>query len=569
MKLKNGGLIVKLALVVLLFAASAVSVVGFMSFNESQRMKNAVDTDTIYENIYINDVNVGKHTKEEALARLQEVEVPDISEKTITIQCGGEKMEFSYQGLGVTYDYSAAVEEAYQYARTGALKERYEKITALKKEPVRITYEPEYTKLDVDVKNKIAEFTDKMYVAPVNATLTRTGGRFTITPEQNGQKANVDEALAHVEELIAANEGGVVEVDIEQVPPAVTAADFEKATSMIGAGATSFSGGSGEPRNKNLSNALSKINDYVVFPGEVFSTNAAFGDMTVENGYTMAKVIENGEFVDGMGGGVCQVSTTLYMALLEAELEIVERRNHSLKVGYADYGFDATLAGTYIDLKFRNDTDYPIFIEAYMDDAGGKVKVRIYGHEIHDPSRSLAFTNALLETLHPAAELVTEDPTLPLNARLEVTQPKTGYKYRLYKTVHENGQQIDHVVINESTYRSVRGEVRVGTGESVAYDDDGNPIVSSEIAGKLVYAQTEPEPAEENPEETPPEREMESLTPDIALEPEQPEIPRQEQEPEQTDSTTWEPEQTDVSTWEPERANEQYDANDGPLMPDL
>ncbi len=104
-----------------------------------------------------------------------------------------------------------------------------------------------------------------------------------------------------------------------------------------------------------------------LYPGEVFSTNEHYGITSIENGYASAHVIVDNELVDGLGGGVCQISTNLYNAVLRAELEIVERRNHSLPVGYAPIGFDATLANPYIDFKFRNNYDSPILVCAWID----------------------------------------------------------------------------------------------------------------------------------------------------------------------------------------------------------
>jgi hypothetical protein len=277
------------------------------------------------------------------------------------------------------------------------------------------------------------------------------------------------------------------------------------ATSLLGSYTTNFAAGT-NGRNTNLDNATSKINDTVLMPGEVFSTNEAFGEMSFDNGYAMGGTIVAGKMEDGMGGGVCQVSSTLYHALLYAELEIVERQNHSLKVGYMDWGFDATLAGDYIDLKFKNDTEYPVTIEAYT--TSNQVIVNIYGHEIHDPSRNLVFENALINTVPPAAEVITEDPTLPLGERVEDMKPRTGYVYNVYKLVYENGEFLEKVQVNTSSYRATRGEFRVGTGPAAPVDGaipadgtiptDGTAPVEGEVPTELPAQGAEP-PATESP----------------------------------------------------------------------
>lgn len=110
--------------------------------------------------------------------------------------------------------------------------------------------------------------------------------------------------------------------------------------------------------------------DTVIAPGEVFSANAHLGSQTAAGGYKEAGVYVNGKVEKGMAGGVCQVTSTLYNAVILAELEVVERSPHSMTVGYVPLGRDAAVAGTYKDLKFKNNTEYPIMIEAYA--SGGQ-----------------------------------------------------------------------------------------------------------------------------------------------------------------------------------------------------
>jgi hypothetical protein len=198
-----------------------------------------------------------------------------------------------------------------------------------------------------------------------------------------------------------------------------------------------------------------------LYPDEVFSTNEQFGAMTSANGYAEANVIIGSKFEKDMGGGVCQVSSTLYVSILQAELEIVERVNHSLKVSYADYGFDATLADKYIDLKFKNDTQYPILIEGIMD--GREVTVNIYGYEIHAPGRVVKLENNLLSTTPAPEGTVVEDDTLPLGEEVIEVPKRDGYRYELIKTVFENNVQISSSVVNRSTYKATAEEKHIGT----------------------------------------------------------------------------------------------------------
>ena len=135
--------------------------------------------------------------------------------------------------------------------------------------------------------------------------------------------------------------------------------------------------------------------------------NEALGPQTAENGYKSAGVIENGKIVSALGGGVCQVTTTMYNAAIFAELKIVERHNHSLMVGYVPLGRDAAVAGTYKNLRFQNDTEFPVYIEAYIEDYN--VVCNIYGHEIHDEGHRVDFEKVWVSTIgKPAAKITNE-----------------------------------------------------------------------------------------------------------------------------------------------------------------
>ena len=132
-----------------------------------------------------------------------------------------------------------------------------------------------------------------------------------------------------------------------------------------------------EDRSTNLRVACSRINGVVVQPGKSFSFSKTILPRSAKNGYVKAKVISNGEYVEGYGGGICQVSSTLYNAMLNANLPATERHTHSLAVSYVPVGMDATIAGTYKDLKFKNVFEKPIQIQAVMDDATGTCTVSL------------------------------------------------------------------------------------------------------------------------------------------------------------------------------------------------
>lgn len=154
------------------------------------------------------------------------------------------------------------------------------------------------------------------------------------------------------------------------------ASELERIKRQIGSYSTSFSSGD-SGRNHNILLSSNSIDGKLVMPGEVFSFNDATGLRDRANGYRESIVIVNKKPVLGIGGGVCQTSSTLYNALSSTGIEIVERHNHSLPVGYVPLGQDATVADYSLDFRFRNNFDYPIFIKS--DIVGNTVQIRIYG----------------------------------------------------------------------------------------------------------------------------------------------------------------------------------------------
>ena len=203
----------------------------------------------------------------------------------------------------------------------------------------------------------------------------------------------------------------------------------------------------------------------------MYETVAPF---TAENGYAMAGSYLNGEVVDSMGGGICQVSTTLYNAVLRAELEVVERSPHSMTVHYVELSEDAAIAGTYKDFKFKNSTEYPIYIEGYTT-SDKKITFNIYGKETRDSNRSISFESVLVNEVKPNT-ILRDDAGQGLGYK-NVSAGKTGYVAELYKIVKVNGVQTDRIKINKSTYK--------GSDRVVTYGTAGDPTLSENLRAAI------------------------------------------------------------------------------------
>ena len=450
-------------------AVVAVAAAGFFGYNHMQNKKvqELLSAEGIYQGVTIDGTDVAGMSEAEALELLQNKYKTEIGGQVLTLYYEGEaeegeeaeelKWEVPFVEIGAGYQVEEAVKAAYETGRTGSEAENKKVGKALLKGGVDI--EVPYTYDSKLMDEKLAKIAEEFDREAEDSTVTRKNGKFVITDEKDGlvmDKAKTLEAVAEVMETRMSGEALIV---AEVTKPEVTAKDNENVTDLIGTFYTTFNN-SDRNRNTNLAVGCNYINGTILAPGEVFSANVELGSQTAAGGYKMAGVYNNGKVEQGMAGGVCQVTTTLYNAALMAELEIVERHPHSMTVGYVPLGRDAAVAGNYKDLKFRNNTEYPIMIEAYA--ANGKLVMNIFGHEVHNAGRKVSFDTVYEATVPKPAEKITEDPERPEGEREITSKGRTGSKVSVYKTVTDGGKT-KREWFSSSSYRAVADEVTVGT----------------------------------------------------------------------------------------------------------
>ncbi len=417
-------------------------------------------TPVMDKNILIDGKEVGGMTAEEALELINSNVDSDTEGNAVVIKSSDNKhtYEYTFQDLDIKFDIDGAVKKAIDFGKNPDKDSWWREFKALEGGKVNFAVMSWSRPKVTSFVNAIAS---EINVEAKNAGFVRQNGTFTVTPSATGYAIDKDKLLADVVSAIENREfGKEITFDIKVTEPKYTDKDFQGFTGLIGTYSSPYTGGDAN-RIQNLKNGCAKINGVVVYPNEVFSTNAHFNPCTEANGWASAGTIVNGKIEDSVGGGMCQVSSALYMALLNAEVEITERHNHSMKVGYADYGFDATLAGDYKDLKFKNDTGCAIYLEAYT--TASNVVVNIYGKEVHPAGRTLKFSNKFIDSKEPPDPVEKYDPELPEGTRQIETTAMKGVTYELYKSIYENGVLKDTVKVNTSTY-SPRGQVTlIGT----------------------------------------------------------------------------------------------------------
>jgi len=293
---------------------------------------------------------------------------------------------------------------------------------------------------------------------------------FVIEPEVTGTTLDIDRARQEIMHLAATGQGGAYEFTPDPVPPQVTAEDLRGQVRLLSSGTTKIATTSPEGRNANIKIATEKINGTMLRPGETFSFNRIVGNRTEENGFVAAIEYLYGNEVPGIGGGVCQVSTTVYLAAVTANLDITERSPHSLKVSYTELGQDATVYWPRLDLAFKNNTASNIYIIARYENQPKTTKrwqctVEIYGTPA-DPNVKYVLRSEVDDVLLPGEPILRkdekgtyvefEDETYKLQSGHE------GYVITTYLDRVENGQVTQSRKLHTDTYKSAADVYYVG-----------------------------------------------------------------------------------------------------------
>jgi len=434
----------------------------FLVLHENASYASAEEKDNkIYNGVFIDEVNVSGMTKEEAAIAVDNM-VQGLQQKNLVITVGKNAAKTTLKEIGYTYDLNDSIEQAYALGRSGNLIKRYKEIKDIEQESevFSLDYHLDDAKLKEFVATEVAAFN----VKPVNATVARKNNQFVYTDHKVGSKVNVDKTVELVKNIVFDNWNRMditLQADMEEDMPKYTRKDVEKINTILGTYSTEYAS-SAEGRAANLANGARLINNTVIYPEEVFSSYKYLTPFTPENGYYSAGAYSEGKVIDSIGGGACQVTTTLYNAVLYAELNVVERAPHSMTISYTDLSRDAAIAGTYKDFKFMNSLDTPILIEAYTQ--GRRITFNIWGQETRDTKkRKIKYETVILSETAPPADVITKDPTKPVTYRRVTQSAHTGYRAELYKIVYENGTEVSRTLVNKSTYMAAPRYITIGT----------------------------------------------------------------------------------------------------------
>lgn len=411
---------------------------------------DAAEIGTIPENIFISGQDVSGMTEDEANQVLTDY-LAQYGDVEFTLQAGERSVTADGEDIGLTAKNADVVTRALNYGKEGNLVDRY-KANKDMENGVEKNFAISLTADIGTAKTYLEENSDELNIQAVNNGLKRENGSFTYVEGSSGVTVLTDQSAVLIADYIASQwngENASIDLLTEVTEPKGTQEELAQVQDVLGSYETDFSSSSSS-RKKNVRTGAEKLNGIVLYPGDTLSVYDVVSPFDAENGYALAASYENGTTVDSYGGGICQVSTTLYNAVMRAELEIVTRSAHSMIVTYVEPSMDAAIAGTFKDLQFKNNQETPIYIEGYT--SGGTLGFRIYGKETRPENREVTFVSEVTSQTDPVREFVASQD-LPVGTIQKTQSSHTGYTARLWKIVTVDGVEESRRVYNNSTYK--------------------------------------------------------------------------------------------------------------------
>ncbi|MDR0840333.1 MAG: VanW family protein [Christensenellaceae bacterium] len=457
---------------------------GYFYFN-GQYKENLrsviIEADTFREGVTINGVDLANKTLEEARSAMAAVEKDIRNGIQFNFLCDGKQYLADSTYFDITFNTESVLTEAMALARAGELDALQDELEDIKTNGREYTIE--YTALPTRVEAFIHSFADTLTTEPVPAFVAVkplevnsdtkvqnavnialpegvTDKRdlfFDFTAAVEGYGVDIEGLLATVATRAANQDFGDVTAAMTNIPADVTIDTLRDSLVLRGRAFTSFKSTRGNSnRVFNLKKACGLVYGTVLQPEEVFSANTALGDRTERLGWKMAPAVIGGGSAteDQPGGGVCQISTTMYNAVLKGDLEVTYRRNHSSRSGYIDGGLDATINTGTIDFNWKNNTEHPVYVFCWVDTSDYTVVCEIYGDPFPDTFDTIELRSELVETLPsgPVEYQVLSSLSSPFWAKAKAA--KDGYVYKSFATYKKNGAEVETREIATSKYNA-------------------------------------------------------------------------------------------------------------------
>lgn len=472
------GLIIALSIA----AAAALILIGVQTVRSARaerELRAAVEpyNDRYVEGVYVDGISLGGLTQEQARDVVTSNAQQRSSAWSVRLTYQGQLVrEISASELSMQVKVEDALQEAWQQGHVGDLAERRSEMERLRAEPYEgYTATPSGDTSVID--SILADIAQAVYRAPVDATLATFNPDmtypFTFNEEVVGRSLNVEPVKEEIYHRLSSMQSGDIELDFTMTEPKVTVQDLkDHVVALRGTATTPISSHSTEERNNNIRVAFSRVSGTILQPGQQFSFNNIVGERTTKNGFYPAIEYAYGELAEGIGGGVCQASTTVYLAAVRAGMNIVKREPHSREVSYIDFGKDATVywySNHKIDMVFKNTSSSPVYITAAVQSSNTKkvnlmCVVNIYGADLGNQTYDI-------ETVLTPIEAPTEPKYVKDRNAEYVTYTDQEYVYSkaqpgtivdAYLVTYEGSTVVDRRYMYTDTYDAQPQVIYVG-----------------------------------------------------------------------------------------------------------
>ncbi len=409
-----------------------------------------------YNGIYVDGINISGITKDNAIKKLQERVNFNYKNKTIYLKYKDKKWPVPLDSIDYELDFDATLDYAYSIGRKGSIINRLKTINTINNKPINLILSAKYDKNQLveklDIIKKDIDFLG------ISSTYNYNYGKINYTSDVVGRKLDVDINIKLIEKHLLNRNFEDIYLIVQPVKPSISITDVKELEHVLASYTTKFNINN-YSRAYNIKLACQKINNYLLLPGEEFSMDLVLGPRTTAHGFMQAPIIMKNSVVQGTGGGVCQVASTLYNAVLLSMLQVTSRINHSIALNYVPPGQDATISEGYIDFKFKNNRDYTVCIVSEV--VNGNLTIKIIGRKrSNDPIVKLR--PVIIEEYEPPYPEYVVDESLSDNQVVIRTKEKKGLKVVLYRdTYNRQGLLINTEKISQDIYKPVRGELAV------------------------------------------------------------------------------------------------------------
>ena len=448
-------------------------------------LKSSLSDGKVVEGTVVNGVNIAGLDENVAEAKLKEEFERKADNFKLTLTHDGKSWDITKQDFEVNTNIHSILAAAQEREQ---LTDSYEKqknlITNLQKEGKSVNVAINYVFVGLD--KKIDDIIKEVEIEPQDSVITfypERKDKFEITDEKSGLRVDKATLYQNINDNFLKSNKIIIELPMVEQKASVTKEYNKTLTHCISSFSTNVADSTGN-RKSNVNLALSKFDGMVVNPGDTISFNKITGPHSEENGYKVATIIYNSKFVDGVGGGICQASTTLYNALLLAGQKIDEVHKHTLPVKYVPLALDAMVSEYVSDLKWTNTTDYPIYIHTWHDESS--VHCEIYSHTLPVTYKTRA---EVVKKLASSGDVVQKDVKKEYTDKVlfegeyyRISYPRDGYEAVAYLQTYEDGKLVQEEEIRHEIYQPQNGVVIEGVekpSEGISPINDVSIISSS------------------------------------------------------------------------------------------